>query len=137
MNNYFSYLLLIVSVIKVFGASNSILLKGSHLSQLDNSLVIIDNLNLSLNLTLTLVTGSLANTQLVSDYYSQYFSHYFTIYDQTEMHVKMHGSVAHLSQVFNTTFVEYKCPDGKWGYRVTKKIVIFLFKGFKDRGFKI
>jgi hypothetical protein len=106
MNNYFSYLLLIVSVIKVFGASNSILLKGTHLSQLDNSLVIKDNLNPSLNLTLTLVTGSLANTQLVSDYYSQYFSHYFTIYDQTEMHVKMHGSVAHLSQVFNTTFIE-------------------------------
>ena len=59
------------------------------------------------------MTGSLANTQLVSDYYSQHFGDYLTIHDKTEMHVKMHGSVGHLSQVFNTTFKEYSCPyDG-------------------------
>jgi hypothetical protein len=103
MKNYLNYLLLLLSLIKVFDASNSMPLKGSHLNHRSlDPFETIDNLNPSLNLTLTLVTGSLANTHPVSDYYSQYFGHYFTIYDQTEMHVKIHGSVAYLSQVFNT-----------------------------------
>ena len=61
-------------------------------------------------LTLTLVTGSLNNSQLVADYYSS-FGKNLTIYEQTNMHVKLNGKVSFLSQLFNTTFIEYKCDN--------------------------
>jgi subtilase family serine protease len=61
-------------------------------------------------LTLTLVTGSLNNSQLVADYYSS-FGKNLTIYEQTNMHVKLKGKVSFLSQLFNTTFIEYKCDN--------------------------
>ena len=73
----------------------------------NHELVQMDILDPQLNLTLTIVTGSMANTQLVSKYYSSFG--YFTIWDQTNLHLKMQGSVASIAQVFQTTFVEYKC----------------------------
>ncbi len=63
------------------------------------------------NLALTIVTGSLVNTQRVADYYSSYGKN-LTIYEQTKMHVKMNGKVSFLSELFNITFVEYKCSSG-------------------------
>ena len=60
-----------------------------------------------MNLTITIVTGSWENTQQVDEYYSSFG--YFTISIQTQIHLKMQGTVGRLSQVFNTTFFEYKC----------------------------
>jgi hypothetical protein len=76
MKNYLNYLLLLLSLIKVFDASNSMLLKGSHLNHRSlDPFETIDNLNPSLNLTLTLVTGSLANTHLVSEHFPIFSDH--------------------------------------------------------------
>ena len=60
-------------------------------------------------LNLTIVTGSLTNTKLVATYFSTFG--FLTITDQTKVHLKLHGTVAQFSQVFNTTFVEYHCED--------------------------
>ena len=40
------------------------------------------------------------------------------------MHVKIHGSVAYLSQVFNTTFIEYKCPDDRLCFATNSDVSI-------------
>ena len=69
------------------------------------------NLDPKQNLTLTIVTGSWSNTKKVSSYYSSFKD--LTLKDQTEMHVKIQASVASLSQVFNTSFIEYQCPNEK------------------------
>jgi kumamolisin len=74
-------------------------------------------LNSKLSLTLTLVTGSWANTQLVSNYYKDFLK----IVERTDMHTKVEGSVPRLSQVFNTTFIEYKCPDNQSNVNVNLK----------------
>ena len=44
-----------------------------------------------MKLTLTIVTGSLANSELVAKYYSTF--NFLTISNQTEMHLKLKGTV--------------------------------------------
>jgi len=87
--------------------SSQIKFKGSY-GHTNHRLTKIGPLNESLNLTLTIVTGSLENSKLVADHYSLYGKN-LTIYEQTTKHVKLNGKVSFLSQIFNTTFVEYKC----------------------------
>ena len=91
-----------------FHQSNLIPLEGSF-GHKNHELEHSNILDPQLNLTLTIVTGSLAKTQLVSKYYSSFG--YFTLEDKTNLHLKLQGSVAHISQVFQTTFIEYKCND--------------------------
>ena len=81
-------------------------LKNSFVHK-DHGLEKVDILDPQINLTLTIVTGSWPNTQLVSNYYSSFG--YFTIWDQTNLHLKIQGSVARFAQVFQTAFFEYKC----------------------------
>ena len=67
----------------------------------------LSNLNPQLSLTLTIVTGSWANTKLVNTYFSSFG--FFKVFEQTDMNLKLKGSVSKFSHVFNTTFVNYKC----------------------------
>ena len=66
-------------------------------------------LNSSMTMTLTLVTSSLNNTQLVASYYESIQG--LNVFDQTDMHLKLSGSVELFSQVFNTSFSEYACDS--------------------------
>ena len=81
-------------------------------------------LNPQMNLTLTIVTDSLTNTKRVTQYYSSLG--YFYIYDETDMHVKISGSVVKLSLVFNTSFVEVDCQKnmGSICYASTSEVYI-------------
>ena len=58
---------------------------------------------------LTVVTASLTNSQLVGAFYQSIEG--LTISEITSMHVKLKGSVSLMSNLFNTTFSEYKCID--------------------------
>jgi hypothetical protein len=89
--------------------SSKIKLMGSY-GHKNHRLAKIGPLDKESNLTLTIVTGSLFNTRRVADYYSS-FGKNLTIYEQTSMHVKLNGKVSFLSQLFDTTFVEYKCDN--------------------------
>ena len=90
---------------------------------------VFTNLDPEINLTLTLVTGSMENTLLVVDYYSslkddreQNLS-LFNIISQTSLHVRMSSKVKYISQVFNTSFLDYKCPN-KLCYASTSDVYI-------------
>ena len=67
------------------------------------------NLNSTKSITLTLVTGSTENTQQVASYYQTIQG--LSVFNQTDMHVKLKGSVQIISQEFNTTFSEYNCEN--------------------------
>jgi len=97
-----NFLILVFSILLIY-------VKAAPLmdSSFPNSLEPKGSLDPQTTLTLTIVTGSLTNTHLVSDYYSSMSQ--ITIYDRTKMHLKMKATVAQLSLVFNTTFVEYNC----------------------------
>ena len=89
----------------------------------------VTNLDPEINLTLTLVTGSMENTLLVVDYYSalkddreQNLS-LFNIISHTSLHVRMSSKVKYLSQVFNTSFLDFKCPN-KLCYASTSEVYI-------------
>ena len=84
-------------------------LYGSAEHQDKHNLKPLGILNDQVKLNLTIVTGSLAKTELVSKYFSSFT--FLTIMDQTEMHLKLQAMAGQFSQVFNTTFVEYKCPN--------------------------
>ena len=64
-------------------------------------------LNPQMNLTFTILTNSLTNTKRVTQYYSSLGCFY--IYDETDIHVRIIGSIVKLSLVFNATFVEADC----------------------------
>ena len=53
------------------------------------------------------MTGSLENTRLVASYYSGLEG--LSVLGETEMHLKLSGSVESLSNAFGTTFIEYEC----------------------------
>ena len=86
--------------------SNYVKLQGSSLNHLNN-FAKVGELNPATVLTLTIVTGSMSNTQLVADYYRTVEG--LTVFDETNMHLKISGSVAVLSKEFNTSFNEYEC----------------------------
>jgi subtilase family serine protease len=101
----------------------------NYIEELTNAPLTAPNLDPEMTLTLTLVTGSMANTIFVADYYSslkgEYDSRLFKIISQTSLHVKMSSKVKHISQVFNTSFLNYKCPN-KYCYASTSEIYIPL-----------
>ena len=69
----------------------------------------IGNLNPQMNLTITVVTGSLAKTEIVAAYFNIF--DFLTIKDENILDLKLKGTVAQFSQVFNTTFIQYQCPN--------------------------
>jgi len=104
--------------------TNLVNLEGSY-GHRDHGLEKIDHLNPHLKLTLTIVTGTWVNTQLVSEYYSTFEN--VNIFDKTEMDFKIEGKVFVLSQIFNTTFLEYNCPNlnmNKTCFASTSEVVI-------------
>jgi len=112
--------LLITLVLLLNSALSQVLAKGSlnlalapllgsseHNSK--HNCQIVGPLNPQMNLTLTIVTGSMDKTELVAEYFLSF--DFLTITDKTEMHFKLKGTVAQFAQVFNTTFIEYSCPN--------------------------
>jgi hypothetical protein len=110
--------------------------KGSfgHKSYIDELVkapnpTVITNLDPEINLTLTLVTGSMENTLLVVDYYSSLKDDQeknlslFNIISKTSLHVRMSSKVKYISQVFKTSFMDYKCPN-KLCYASTSEVYI-------------
>jgi kumamolisin len=87
----------------------------------------IGPLNPKMILTLTVVTGGpkLDKTKLVAAYFASF--KFLTITDEADMHFKIKGLVDQLSNVFNTSFVEYKCsnsPSNSVKYASTTEVYI-------------
>jgi hypothetical protein len=101
-----AYALVISSMSHI--APQLVKLEGSSPHNNNNKgLVQIGNLDSSIELTVTIVTGSLENTRLVASYYSGLDG--LSVFGETEIHLKLSGSVESLSNAFDTTFIEYEC----------------------------
>ena len=97
-------------------------LKGSCEHQKKHNLTQMGMLNPRATLTLTIVTNSLANTNLVKEYFSSFNK--LSLKQEDNLNLKLMGNVSQLSQIFNTTFMEYKCNMKHTCFASTSDIVI-------------
>jgi len=124
-NLFFQLLILVLTFTLILSIETKLVNLGGSYGHRDHDLKKIDNFNLQHNLTLTIVTGSWSNTQLVSEYYSSFKN--IKIFDKNEIDFKINGKIFVLSQIFNTTFVNYKCPNSNTNHSCfasTSEVVI-------------
>jgi len=101
--------------------SNLTKLLGSSDHNKLHNLKALGPLNPQTYLNITLVTGSLANSQLLAQYFSS-LEQNLTLIEETNVHLKIRAMVSQFSQIFNTKFVEYECSTNKLCFATTSEV---------------